>query len=98
MRLALVVSVAVGVGLVLRQVGRHLDRRSGTAGFGQGLFQGAMMPLAFPTLALGIDSSIYAVNNNGVPYKLGYTMGVTGCGAVFFGVVFSRLSRWRRQL
>jgi hypothetical protein len=39
---------------------------------------------------------IYAEINNGVPYKLGYTVGVDVCGALFFGMFFWRVSRWRK--
>jgi hypothetical protein len=53
------------------------------------------MPMALPTLLVGIDVPIYAERNTGVPYKLGYTLGVTACGAVFFGLTFARLARWR---
>ena len=46
------------------------------------------MPTALPTLAAGRDVTIYAPHNTGIPYKLGYTMGVNGCGALFFGLAF----------
>ena len=52
------------------------------------------MPMAMPALIAGKDMPIYAPQNTGRTYKLGYTMGVNGCGAVFFGVVFWRVSRW----
>ena len=97
MRLAGVLLMAVAVGFALRSVGRRLEAREGQAGLVQGIFQGATMPLAFPTLLLGGDVNIYAVDNNGVPYKLGYTLGVTGCGAAFFGTVYGRLFRRRRK-
>lgn len=54
------------------------------------------MPLALPNLAVGNDIIIYAPNNVGRLYKLGYTIGVNGCGLIFFGFLFWRLSRWRR--
>jgi hypothetical protein len=66
------------------------------AGFGRGMMQGALMPMSMPNLLFGRDVSIYSLNNNGVPYKLGYTAGVNGCGALFFGLFFWRVSRWRR--
>jgi hypothetical protein len=97
LRLLLVFGLAVLVGFGVRHFGRHLEQRPGPAGLGQGLFQGAAMPLAFPALLLGYDVPIYATQNNGVPYKLGYTLGVTGCGALFFGVLFTRMARWRKQ-
>lgn len=58
------------------------------AGFWWGFVHGALMPAALPSLAAGRDVMIYAPHNLGVPYKLGYTMGVNGCGALFFGLAF----------
>ena len=55
-----------------------------------------LMPAALPNLLVGSDVVIYAQNNTGVSYKLGYTMGVNVCGAVFFGFFFWRLNRWRK--
>jgi hypothetical protein len=46
---------------------------------------------------VGRDVVIYSVNNTGVTYKLGYTAGVNSAGAVFFGLFFWRVSRWRRN-
>lgn len=77
-----------------RTVGENVE----PAGFGQGMLHGAVMPCAMPLLLLGQDIAIYAPNNLGRPYKLGYTMGVNACGVVFFGILFSRLSRWRKRL
>lgn len=96
-RLLLLVLLVIGFGFLLREGGTRLGRRAAPAGLGQGLLQGALMPCALPTLALGYDVNIYAANNNGVPYKLGYALGVNLCGAVFFGSVFWRWRRWRRR-
>lgn len=60
------------------------------AGFWWGFAHGALMPATLPTLLLGKDVAIYAPFNTGVGYKLGYTMGVNGCGALFFGLAFWR--------
>jgi hypothetical protein len=54
------------------------------------------MPLALPNLLVGDDVTIYAPENVGRPYKLGYTVGVNGCGLLFFGFFFWRVRRWRR--
>lgn len=67
------------------------------AGFWRGIQHGVLMPIALPTLLLGHDVPIYALNNTGRIYKLGYTLGVNGCGAIFFGISFWRLQRWRRR-
>jgi hypothetical protein len=55
------------------------------------------MPLAWPTLLIGRDQSIYAIPNAGRTYKLGYSLGVNACGAVFFGWFFTRLRRWSQS-
>ena len=67
------------------------------AGFGRGIQHGALMPLALPPLLLGRDVPIYALHNSGRSYRLGYTLGVNGCGALFFGISFWRLQRWRNR-
>ena len=53
------------------------------------------MPMSMPNLLAGQDITIYSQNNTGVSYKLGYTAGVNGCGAIFFGVFFWRVNRWK---
>jgi hypothetical protein len=89
--------LATCIGWALNQTGRLLDQKGRTAGFGMGLMQGALMPLALPNLAVGHDVAIYSDNNTGRTYKLGYTLGVNGCGLIFFGLFFWRVSRWRRR-
>jgi hypothetical protein len=54
------------------------------------------MPLALPNLLVGHDVAIYAADNTGRTYKLGYTLGVNLCGLLFFGLFFWRVRRWRR--
>jgi len=95
-RIASIILLAFIIGWTLNQISRHLDRGMRPAGFARGLMQGAMMPAAMPNLLVGHDIAIYSVNNNGVFYKLGYTMGVNSCGAVFFGAFFWRVNRWRK--
>jgi hypothetical protein len=60
------------------------------AGFGLGMLHGALMPMALPTLLIGEDAPIYAPNNTGRMYKLGYIAGINLCGMVFFGFAFWR--------
>jgi hypothetical protein len=55
------------------------------------------MPMSMPNLLVGRDINIYAMRNTGLTYKLGYTMGVNLCGALFFGLFFFRVSKWRRK-
>jgi hypothetical protein len=49
-----------------------------------------MMPISLPTLLLGKDVTIYATENTGRGYKIGYICGINLCGLIFFGVAFSR--------
>jgi len=61
-----------------------------TAGFYVGLLEGALMPAALPGLLAGHDLPIYAPNNSGRPYNIGYIFGINACGTLFFGVAFWR--------
>jgi hypothetical protein len=92
-----VVLIAFLIGSFLTRVAAQSQADATPAGFGRGMLQGALMPMAFPNLLLGRDIPIYAENNQGVRYKLGYTAGVNLCGAVFFGFLFARLQRMRRN-
>ena len=68
------------------------------AGLWWGFVHGALMPTAMPSLLAGRDVAIYASNNTGVGYKLGYTMGVNACGLLFFGLLFWRPSGRKPKL
>ena len=63
------------------------------AGFAHGLLHGAMMPLSLASLVIGKNPPIYAVENSGRPYKIGYICGVNICGIVFIGPLFWRPRR-----
>lgn len=89
---------AAVVASVLGRVSAALDRQPPPAGFGRGVLQGILMPMALPNLLVGRDVTIYSAHNTGVGYKLGYTAGVNACGAVFFGWLFWRLRRLGRGL
>lgn len=96
MRLACIVLVAMLVGTVLTRLANTHQIGGGPAGFGKGIVQGALMPMAMPNLLVGRDVPIYAEENTGRTYKLGYTVGVNACGAIFFGLLFWRLNRLRK--
>src|SRR6202011_2533713 len=68
--------LAVTIGWALGRLSVSLERSARPAGFCRGVLQGALMPLAMPNLLVGKDVTIYAQNNTGVSYKLGYTVGV----------------------
>ena len=61
--------------------------------FGYGVLHGALMPMALPSLVMGQDVDIFAANNSGRLYKLGYIVGINVCGLIFFGSAFWRPKR-----
>jgi hypothetical protein len=67
--------------------------RNTTFGFGYGMLHGALMPLALPSLLLGQDVEIFATDNSGRNYKIGYICGINVCGLSFFGPLFWRPGR-----
>ncbi len=96
LRVFMTVLVAFVIGWTLKQIVSAMDKSAEPAGFGRGVVQGALMPIALPNLLLGHDVTIYAPHNTGRTYKLGYTVGVNGCGLIFFGFFFWRVNRWRK--
>ncbi len=96
LRLGAVFVISVVVGGFLNGLAARVRSGDRPAGFWRGVAQGALMPMAFPGLLVGRDVTIYAQNNTGIHYKLGYTAGVNVCGAVFFGFFFWRVRRWRQ--
>jgi hypothetical protein len=62
-------------------------------GFNYGVLHGALMPIALPTLVMGKDVAIFANNNSGRGYKIGYICGINLCGLIFFGLAFYRPKR-----
>jgi hypothetical protein len=96
LRVAAILVLAVIIGWLLNQIAASLERSARPAGFSRGILQGALMPMSMPNLLVGKDVTIYSPNNTGVSYKLGYTTGVNGAGAIFFGFFFWRVNRWRK--
>lgn len=96
-RITTFLTAAVCVGFLMRHMSARIAKSTEPAGFLRGTLQGALMPCAFPNLLLGNDVIIYAPNNTGRTYKLGYTFGVNACGAIVFGFFFWRVSRWRKE-
>jgi hypothetical protein len=94
-RFAMLVLLAFAIGWTLNRIEVAFERQNKRAGFFRGVVQGALMPMALPNLAVGQDVAIYAANNSGRSYKLGYTMGVNVCGLIFFGIFFWRVRRMR---
>lgn len=96
-RICLILLITYAFGWVLNRSVNASNKGLEPAGFGRGMVHGALMPGAMPSLFFGRDVVIYATNNNGRLYKLGYTFGVNACGAFFFGSFYLRLSRWRKM-
>jgi len=86
-------AVAVLFGWFYGWASPHAFPLNGRLGFGYGMLHGALMPVALPSLAMGQEVEIYAANNSGRPYKLGYIVGINLCGLVFFGSAFWRPKR-----
>ena len=64
--------------------------KSHPADFKYGVLHGALMPIALPALVMGKDVPIYAPDNSGRSYKMGYICGINACGLLFFGAAFRR--------
>jgi hypothetical protein len=62
--------------------------QSEVLGFGYGTLHGALMPMALPALVSGQNVDIFAANNSGRPYKIGYIVGINLCGLIVFGAAF----------
>ena len=97
-RVAFLVALGFAIGWSLNRAEAALERRAEPAGFVRGLVQGALMPITMPNLILGHDVAIYAANNTGRTYKMGYTLGVNACGLIFFGFFFWRVRRLKLRM
>ena len=89
---------AISLGLVFAQgwAAPRYYQPDYVAGFYTGMLEGALMPAALPGLLAGHDLPIYAPNNLGRAYKIGYILGLNTCGTFFFGVAFWQ-PRQRRE-
>jgi len=88
------------VGIIVGWILNHTAKVGSTkepAGFFLGMLHGALTPCALPNLAAGFDVQIYALNNVGRMYKLGYAAGINVCGLVFFALLYSQVSIWRKK-
>ena len=79
-------SLALGFGYSRAAPRTYAPER--VAGFFTGMMHGALMPAALPTLVFGKDLPIYATNNTGRGYNIGFILGLNTCGTLFFGVAF----------
>jgi hypothetical protein len=88
---------SLGLGFTQSWASSRFYRPDYVAGFRTGLLEGALMPAALPGLVIGHDVPIYAPNNLGPPYKIGYILGLNTCGTLFFGIIFWQPRQWRRD-
>ncbi|MGB7769395.1 MAG: hypothetical protein WBN22_11160 [Verrucomicrobiia bacterium] len=93
----MLVLLTVILGLAQAWAASRCYKPEHVAGFHMGLLHGMLMPAALPGMLMGNDPPIYAPNNSGRPYKIGYILGLNTCGTVFFGVAFWRPRSWRRS-
>jgi hypothetical protein len=87
---AILVTVGIIFGWVYAWASPRVFPREVQAGFGLGIAHGALMPMALPSLVIGKEVEIYAINNSGRAYKIGYIVGINLCGLIFFGSAFWR--------
>jgi hypothetical protein len=97
LRLLCIILLGILVGQILSYSAKTVQPKAQPAGFADGMLHGAMMPCTLPAHLIGHEVEIYAVKNTGRGYKLGYTLGVNLCGAVFFGVLYYRFTHWRSR-
>jgi len=81
-------AISLGLGFAHNWASTRYYQPEYRAGFRTGLLEGALMPAALPGLLLGHDLPIYAVNNTGRGYRIGYILGLNTCGTFFFGIAF----------
>jgi hypothetical protein len=91
----MLIAVCVILGVAQAWMAALSYKPSQVAGFPVGIWHGMLMPAALPGMLMGQDLPIYAPNNTGRTYNIGYAMGVNGCGTLFFGVMFWRPRGWR---
>ena len=89
--------LALALGFVQGWASSRCYRPDHVAGFHMGLLHGILMPAALPGLLAGQNLPIYAPNNSGRPYNIGYIFGINTCGTIFFGVAFWQPRRKQRK-
>jgi hypothetical protein len=95
-KIIVLTALALALGFVQGWASSRCYKPDHVAGFNMGLLHGMLMPAALPGLLMGNDLPIYAPNNTGRTYNIGYAVGVNCCGTLFFGVSFLQPRRPRR--
>ena len=94
-KIIVLTALALALGFFQGWASSRLYKPDHVAGFHLGLLHGMLMPAALPGLLMGQDLPIYAPNNSGRPYNIGYIFGINTCGTIFFGVAFWQPRRRR---
>jgi hypothetical protein len=89
-KIVILVLLGVLLGLGHGWAATRLYSPTRIAGFHTGVVEGALMPAAMPSLLMGKDLPIYAPNNTGRGYNIGFLLGINMCGTLFFGIAFWR--------
>ncbi len=92
------VVVAVVMGWLYGWASPRVYPRETRVGFGYGVLHGALMPMALPSLVMGMDVDIFAASNSGRIYKIGYICGINLCGLIFFGSAFWKPRKKQNEL
>ena len=80
--------ISLGLGFTHTWASTRCYQPDYVAGVPAGMMEGAIMPAALPPLLMGHDVPIYAPNNVGRGYKIGFILGLNTSGTIFFGVAF----------
>jgi hypothetical protein len=94
-RIIVLTAISLGLGFTHSWASTRYYQPDYVAGYWTGMMEGALMPAALPGLVGGKDLPIYAPNNLGRPYKIGYIVGLNTCGTIFFGICFWQPKRKR---
>jgi hypothetical protein len=92
LKIVLLTILGMALGLAQGWAASRTYKPEHVGGFPTGLLHGMLMPAALPGLLLGQNLPIYAPNNSGRAYNIGYIFGINTCGTLFFGIGF-----WQRQ-
>ncbi|HYA79011.1 MAG TPA: hypothetical protein VED19_00715 [Candidatus Nitrosopolaris sp.] len=94
-KIIVLTALALALGFVQGWASSRCYKSNQVAGFHMGVLHGILMPAALPGLLMGNDLPIYAPNNTGRTYNIGFAVGVNCCGTIFFGVAFWQPRRKR---
>ena len=94
-KIIVLTALALALGFVQGWVSSRCYKPDHVAGFHMGVLHGTLMPAALPGLLMGQDLPIYAPNNTGRTYNIGFAVGVNFCGTIFFGISFWQPRRKR---